>query len=961
MGEVYEVDDLESGRRLALKVLTHALDSPEARRRFLREGRLAASINHPNSVYIFGTEEIEGTPVIAMELVRGGTLKDQVKRSGPLGAGEAVDAILQVVTGLSAAQTNGVLHRDVKPSNCFVDDDRVVKVGDFGLSVSTLARGDASLTLSGAVVGTPAFSAPEQLRGEELDVRADIYSVGMTLYYLLTGRPAFEGENMVKLLAAVLEQAPPSPAAFRREISRELAQVVLRCLAKRPSDRFGGYEELRQALMPLSSTAPAPAGLAARFLAGVVDFLLAGVLTFVLTLPLAPYFVEWTDAARFSSSKFLPFSIGSFLLSCLYFGVPEGLWGASMGKALFRLRVVNIRREVPGLPAALWRAFVFWLLPDGFYLVAFMIDARSAITGVPGFLVFLGSFGFFAALFTTARRRNGFAAVHDLLSRTRVIQKAGYGVRPTCQVPPEPAPDLVGRARLGPYFVLGPLQATEAGAPPGQARPSVGSSLSDASSGSAGGEELLSGYDAQLQRRVWLRRLSPEAVAHQPAPVMLSRAGRLRWLSGVRAPGENWDAYDAPSGKPLLNLVHQPQPWSAVRYWLADLADELSAGTKDHSLPATLGLDRVWITADGRAKLLDFPAPGAHPRAVTSTETEARVSAASTFLRQVALAALEGRCLTPDEARAAEPRRPLPLHARAFVQELAGSRATEEVIRRLEPLLHKGTAISSRRRLLLAAACGLPWLAFVGLFAFVATALLPWVAERRPHLFGLDAQVERLTHLQRTNAPPDSPAGKERRALEVFIGAEWRDLLADPLLAGVTARFSPEQRKLADELARAVGNASEDDLSEARTLLKPQLDRSRLEVPRVRSRDFVEGYALGICLWWWFFVVALPSLVAALVCHGGLLLHLFGLAVVTHAGRPASRLRCLWRGFVAWLPIMAVVWLDHNGSRLVLGLFVPFWVTFVLLGVQLAGAVDAVLRPESGLQDRLAGTCLVRR
>jgi uncharacterized RDD family membrane protein YckC len=419
MGEVYEVDDLESGRRLALKVLTHALDSPEARRRFLREGRLAASINHPNSVYIFGTEEIEGTPVIAMELVRGGTLKDQVKRSGPLGMGEAVDAILQVVAGLSAAQTNGVLHRDVKPSNCFVDDDGVVKVGDFGLSVSTLARGDASLTLSGAVVGTPAFSAPEQLRGEELDVRADIYSVGMTLYYLLTGRPAFEGENMVKLLAAVLEQAPPSLAAFRREIPRELAQVVLRCLAKRPSDRFGGYEELRLALMPLSSAAPAPAGLAVRFLAGVVDFFFASLLTLVLTLPLAPNFVAWTDAARFSSSRFLPFLIGSLAFDWLYFAIPEGLWGASMGKALFRLRVVNIHREIPGIPAALWRAFVFLLLPDAFSLVAFVIDARSAITGALSLLVFLGYFVFPAALFTTARRRKGFTAVHDLLSRAR--------------------------------------------------------------------------------------------------------------------------------------------------------------------------------------------------------------------------------------------------------------------------------------------------------------------------------------------------------------------------------------------------------------------------------------------------------------------------------------------------------------------------------------------------------------
>src|SRR5438309_9278546 len=124
---------------MAVKVLTHSLDSPEARRRFLREGRLAASVNHPNTVYVFGTEEINGQPVITMEFVAGGTLQDRVKRQGPLPVNEAVDAILQIVAGLEAAAAAGVLHRDVKPSNCFIEADGTVKVGDFGLSISTLA------------------------------------------------------------------------------------------------------------------------------------------------------------------------------------------------------------------------------------------------------------------------------------------------------------------------------------------------------------------------------------------------------------------------------------------------------------------------------------------------------------------------------------------------------------------------------------------------------------------------------------------------------------------------------------------------------------------------------------------------------------------------------------------------------------------------------------------------------
>ncbi|HWI56159.1 MAG TPA: serine/threonine-protein kinase, partial [Bacillota bacterium] len=211
MGAVFEAEDLESGRRVALKVLSHTLDSLEARQRFLREGRLAASINHPNSVYVFGTEEIGGTPVIAMELVSGGTLEERVRAQGPLPPAEAVDAVLQIIGGLEAAQRIGILHRDVKPSNCFLDADGTVKIGDFGLSISTAIRTEPALTASGGFLGTPAFCSPEQLRGEELNARSDIYSLGATLFYLLTGRTPFEARNVVALIATVLEQPAPSP------------------------------------------------------------------------------------------------------------------------------------------------------------------------------------------------------------------------------------------------------------------------------------------------------------------------------------------------------------------------------------------------------------------------------------------------------------------------------------------------------------------------------------------------------------------------------------------------------------------------------------------------------------------------------------------------------------------------------------------------------------------------------
>src|ERR1017187_1795295 len=188
MGVVYEAQDLDSGRQVALKVLSQALESPKARKRFLHEGQLAASINHPNCVYIFGTEEIDGISVISMELASSGTLQDMVKDHGPMPAPKAVDAILQIIAGLEAAASEDVLHRDVKPANCFVSADGTIKVGDFGLSISASTRNASDLISRGSFVGTPSCCAPEQLRGEKSSVRSDIYAVGVTLYYLLTGK-----------------------------------------------------------------------------------------------------------------------------------------------------------------------------------------------------------------------------------------------------------------------------------------------------------------------------------------------------------------------------------------------------------------------------------------------------------------------------------------------------------------------------------------------------------------------------------------------------------------------------------------------------------------------------------------------------------------------------------------------------------------------------------------------------
>src|SRR5262245_34730446 len=326
VGEVYEAESLETGRRLALKLLRSRLEKADDRARFIREGQLAASISHPHTVYIFGSEEIEGMPVISMELLPGGTLKERVAANGPMPPEEAVAAVMDIIGGLDAAQAAGVLHRDIKPSNCFIDDDGAVKVGDFGLSISTLARDVHHDLETGAFQGTPQFAPPEQLRGEPLDIRADIYAVGATLYYLLTGQPPFDAHDLRELVSRVTSEPPQSPRILRRGIPAGLAALVLQCLAKVPGERPKSYADLAAALRPFLPAADLPAQPGLRFLAGFAD-------SIVLSVPIG---IILFIAARAGSTNGL---VPALALGTLYAFTFESLWGATLGEMFLGLRV----------------------------------------------------------------------------------------------------------------------------------------------------------------------------------------------------------------------------------------------------------------------------------------------------------------------------------------------------------------------------------------------------------------------------------------------------------------------------------------------------------------------------------------------------------------------------------------------------------------------------------------------
>ncbi|HCO92899.1 MAG TPA: hypothetical protein DIU00_02930 [Phycisphaerales bacterium] len=630
MGTVYEAQQIATGRRVALKMLGQQLDSPDMRQRFLREGRLAAGVNHPNSLYIFGSEEIKGLPVITMEIAGAGTLKDKLKKHGPLAVTEAVDAILDVISGLESAFAAGVLHRDIKPSNCFVSPDGSVKVGDFGLSVSTLARNDTFVTAHGKIMGTPAYASPEQLRGDTLDVRADIYSVGATLFTLLTDRAPFEGENAVQVVANAVNKKPKPLTEFRRNVPPGLERVVVRCLAKEPNGRYADYTALRNALLPFNSKEPEPASIKVRLSVGWIDYLIAFLIPYVtimLFVGADKLIVRPLAERTLYSARYY---IALFCFGFLYFSIAEGIWGASLGKQLKGLRVVRTNGRTPGIVRALIRILIPIGCVEGVrmpLMMTLITDADWTGLQVVLFVVAANICGWIPVLLILrARRENGFATVWDLASGTRVVVKPKGIVRPSIEPAAGPEIPAEGADSLGPYQIIKEMV-------PGK---------------------WVVATDPVLRRRVWLlRRDAPELSS---ARRNLARPGRLRWLQKVETDQATWDAFEAPEGMPFPSLIEGGKrvPWSTLRHWLGDLASELWDATGDQTLPAELSLDHVWVTTQGRAVLLDEPWPDVQ-----------------TGAERIEVGDLAGQQHFLNAVAACAESTSLPLHARAVLQNLA--------------------------------------------------------------------------------------------------------------------------------------------------------------------------------------------------------------------------------------------------------------------------------------------------
>jgi uncharacterized RDD family membrane protein YckC len=916
MGEVYEADHVDSGQRLALKVLNAGFITERDRRRFLREGQLAAALSHPNTVYVFGSEEIQGIPVITMELVRGGTLSDRVKTSGPLSTTEAVDAILHVIGGLRAASELGILHRDVKPSNCFISEDGHTKVGDFGVSISLAALDRTRLTANGSVLGTPAFAAPEQLRGEELDERADIYAVGATLFFLLCARPPFDADDAVHLIAQALSATPTAPHLVRPDIPHELSRLVLSCLAKDRDQRPPTYAALEEAFEPFSSSGPQYAALVPRTVAAIIDGLvlwtLGGVMGTMVGWP-----IGWTQAEAAVGRILAQMVIGA-----AYFVVTEGMSEASLGKRLCGLRVARTDFARLTVGRAIVRSAIvvitIRLLPLIWALTEFREPYAPDVGLEPRPLdLFIGVVGLL--LFVRARPWNGWRGLHEFASGTSTIR----------QIPET--------ARRAPAQALTPIGTSNADHFVGPFR--VVSSFPD-------DPTTVLGHDERLRRYVWIR------FSFAAGPVGsrrdLDRPLRFRWLAGRHTGGEHWDAYEYIDGQPWLLVHHQVISFQVVAQWLERLSRECRDGSSDGTLEV-IATNRLWLTRSGDLKVTDWRLPGLDSEAPVYAPAE--TSGCQQFLTEVADHALS---LSGQSASAC----PIPLSGGILLTNLReGSfESLDAVVNACGEAAVRPSDISPSRR---AALLAIP----------VMLALAVWTVEigvsierqRARTMSHLESCLRQLWSVERGLSVDRSADPQRAAALCVSLfsrGLNVRTAMESARLIPPSDASFEDATALIESARTRYPRASSDDLR----LMTHNLPSGRFierDLPLLSGTAFVwritfssmSGSVTPLLM-----VIGLACILSSTLFGVAPLYRALEVGVADRNGNAASRVRLVARSLVIWLPVITVGFMGFVLAS------AP-WITVgaAAVGAMVLAAIYGVRHPHRGLAERLTNTVLVRR
>lgn len=249
MGIVYKALDVNLDRTVAVKVISTELrEDPQFVERFRHEARVQAALNHPNIAMLFDFFVWNSSPVAVMEFIEGETLQSKLQRSGPIPAHIALPLFIQALRGVAAGHRRGIIHRDLKPANLMLTDEGVIKITDFGIAKMQSSTGQTQVSTR---VGSSSYMSPEQILGRPVDVRTDIYAMGVTLYEMLCGRPPFQAKTAFEIESAHVRDMPLPPVTYNPQIPSEAVHAVMRALAKDPDERFATADEFIQALPDL--------------------------------------------------------------------------------------------------------------------------------------------------------------------------------------------------------------------------------------------------------------------------------------------------------------------------------------------------------------------------------------------------------------------------------------------------------------------------------------------------------------------------------------------------------------------------------------------------------------------------------------------------------------------------------------------------------------------------------------
>ena len=588
MGTVYEAVHTDTGQNVALKLLSPAVRGTEEMvQRFRRESQIAASINHPRSTFVYEAGQHEDQLFITMELMGGGTLKEVVAEDGPLPVGRAVDYLLDMIDGLLVAHNAGIVHRDLKPSNSFVDAEGRIKVGDFGLAKSFL--GDSSLTQTGTFMGTPQYAAPEQIRNADVDERTDIYALGGTLFYLLTGRAPFVG-NPAQVISSIASDIPPKVNEFAKDIPKPLVKLISQTLEKDPERRPFNLNVMRDGLLPYSTRGAIAADPGRRMAAFFFDSFLTAFVGVIVVMFFSPVLMFLFGMLRIPVDPQVTGSIILLPFVILYYSVCESQWGRTLGKWVFGMRVIDKQGQtpsflavfvrallIPGLSMAVGQAFTLLFVDttnivnmNDVMAMSFQSQAFSLLTWV----VIVG-------MVSTARKENGYQCVHGYLSNTRVVRLSG---------------DLESR-------LLDHFPVTVAACSPN--KPSLGEFEVVGRFSSNDGQTTYLGRDKELDRSVWIF----DGFAESPISEErrhLTRASRLRIIKQSSDEGRNWYATESVPGIPLMDVLDDPTcQWKSFCPLVRDIAYELSLSEDGDMIPDNISEDHFWLDHTGRVRVLD--------------------------------------------------------------------------------------------------------------------------------------------------------------------------------------------------------------------------------------------------------------------------------------------------------------------------------------------------------------------